>query len=79
MNKFISSMKYIKLKDILAVFVFISMLIPSIICRIIFKIKGKKLWLICEDGKNARDNVRLTPKILHIITLLIKILMIIIN
>ena len=56
MNKFISSMKYIKLKDILAVFVFISMLIPSIICRIIFKIKGKKLWLICEDGKNARDN-----------------------
>jgi len=56
MKKIISNMKYITLKDILSFFIFLFMLIPSWIYRLILKIKKKKLWLICESKDTARDN-----------------------
>lgn len=56
MKKIKDSLKYIKLKDILSIIIFILMIIPSLIYRIILKIQNKKIWLICEDGQNARDN-----------------------
>ena len=56
MKKLIDSLKYIKIKDIIAIFIFLFMIIPSLIFKIILKIQNKKVWLICEDGKTARDN-----------------------
>lgn len=55
MKRFANAIKQIKLKDFLAPFVFLLMLIPSIIFRLINKIKHRKLWLVTEDGE-ARDN-----------------------
>lgn len=56
MKKILKNIKYIKLKDILAPFIFILILPASIFFRIINKIKKRELWLICENGKTARDN-----------------------
>lgn len=56
MKKIKDSIKYIKLSDLIAPFVFIFMIIPSLIFRIINKLKKRSLWLVCEDGTTARDN-----------------------
>ena len=56
LKKFKDSLKYIKLKDILAVFIFILMIIPSLCFRLINKIKKRRLLLVTEDGHTARDN-----------------------
>ena len=51
----IEAVKRIKLKDFLAPFIFLIILMPSWIFRLINKIRGKELWLVAEDGE-ARDN-----------------------
>lgn len=56
LKKFKDSLKYIKLKDILAAFIFILMIIPSLCFRLINKLKKRKLLLVTEDGHTARDN-----------------------
>ena len=55
-KKIVENVKYIKIKDILSVFIFLFMFIPSLCFRIINKIKKRKLLLVTEDGKTARDN-----------------------
>ncbi len=55
MARLVSAMKQIKLRDILAPVIFLILLIPSLAFRMINKIKGRKLWLIAEQGE-ARDN-----------------------
>ena len=50
------NLKYIKLKDILAVFIFLVILIPSQLFRLFNKIRGKELWLVCERENTAGDN-----------------------
>lgn len=52
----LNKIKKVKIKDILGVFKFLIVLIPSCIYRIYLNIKNKKLWLVCENGKMARDN-----------------------
>lgn len=56
MKKIIDSIKYIKLSDLLSPFIFIIMIIPASIFRLINNIKKRSLWLISEDGTTARDN-----------------------
>ena len=56
MKKIKDSLKYIKLKDILSFFVFIIMIIPSLIFRLYLKIGKKNLLLVTESGTTARDN-----------------------
>ena len=56
MKKIKDNLKYIKLKDILAVFIFIIMIIPALIFKVYNKMRGKKLLLVTEDGYTARDN-----------------------
>lgn len=56
MQKLFDSLKYIKLKDLFAPFIFLLAIIPGLICKAYFAIKKKPLWLICEDGNTARDN-----------------------
>ena len=56
MNKIINRIRYVKPKDIFAPFIFIILLIPSIFIRIYNRVKNINIWLICEDGKTARDN-----------------------
>lgn len=53
MNNFFRKIKYIKFNDILAIFLFMIAIIPSIILKIITK---KKIWLVCEEKNEARDN-----------------------
>ena len=50
------NLKYIKLYDILSIFIFPLLIIPSLFYKLYLKITGKKIWLITEDGRTARDN-----------------------
>ena len=52
MKKIIENLRFIKLKDIWAIFQFIFAIIPAIILKCI----KKNIWLICEDENEARDN-----------------------
>lgn len=56
MKKLMSSLKYIKLYDILSIFIFILCLLPSLCLKLYHKITKKTLWLICENKDTARDN-----------------------
>lgn len=56
MKKLLKKLRYFKLGDISAPFIFMLMFIPSLILKLNNKIKNKHLWLICEDGYTARDN-----------------------
>ena len=56
MKKLIDSLKYIKFKDLIAPFIFLFMLTPALIFKMINKIKKRKLWLVCESANTARDN-----------------------
>ncbi len=53
MNNFFRKIKYIKFNDILACFLFIIAIIPAIILKNTTK---KKIWLVCEEKNEARDN-----------------------
>lgn len=55
-KKIFSSIKYIKFKDIIAIFIFIIALPIALIYKLVLKIKNKELWLICEAKKEACDN-----------------------
>lgn len=55
-EKIKSSWKYVKIKDILSIFIFIFALPFALFFRLINKIKKRKLWLICESPNTARDN-----------------------
>lgn len=56
MKKLLDSIKYIKLNDLLAPFIFIIILPIALLFKLINKIRGRKLWLVCETGYSARDN-----------------------
>lgn len=56
MKKLLKRLRYFKFQDLIAPFIFLIMILPSLIFRLINKIKNRHLWLICEDGKTARDN-----------------------
>ena len=56
MHKIIDSLKYIKLKDLFAPFIFLFAIIPALVYKAYLAIIKKPLWLICEDGNTARDN-----------------------
>lgn len=56
MNKIKQNLKYIKIKDIFSIFVFIIALPFGIIFKVINKIRKKELWIICEAEDTARDN-----------------------
>lgn len=49
-------LKILKMKDVFAIFIFLLMIIPSLMFKLALKIKNKKVWLICDDGMTARDN-----------------------
>lgn len=42
--------------NILSIFVYILMLIPSLVYKLILKIKKQNIWLIFEEKNSARDN-----------------------
>lgn len=56
MKKLINNIKYIKIKDILSFLIFIVMIVPGLTFKIINKISKRKLLLVTENGKTARDN-----------------------
>lgn len=56
MKKIFDSLKYLKFRDFVAIFIFIVVFPFSLIYRAILKINKKEIWLICEDKEEARDN-----------------------
>lgn len=52
----LNKIKKVSIRDLFGFFLFILVLIPSIIKKIILKLSHKELWLICETEKTARDN-----------------------
>lgn len=56
MKKNIEQLKYIKIYDIFSVFIFIFMIIIAVFYKIFCKFSNRKIWLVCEEGKSARDN-----------------------
>ena len=50
------NLKYIKLYDILSIFIFLLLIVPALIYRLYLKITGQRIWLITEEGRYARDN-----------------------
>ena len=55
-KKIKENLKFIKIYDIIFIFIFILLLLPSQIYKIYLKSRNKKLWLITENGQTARDN-----------------------
>ena len=56
MKKIKDNIKYIKLNDLLAPFIFLLILPCVLIFRLNNKLKHKKIWIVCENGETARDN-----------------------
>lgn len=56
MKKIKDNLKYIKIKDILSIVIFIFMIIPSLIYKVILKIQKRNIWLIQEKKDKACDN-----------------------
>ena len=56
MKKIKDNIKYLKLNDLLAPFIFLLILPCVLIFRLKNKLKHKKIWLVCENGETARDN-----------------------
>lgn len=55
-KKIIHEFNYLKAEDIGQVFIFALSLIPSLFFKIYIKLSGKRIWLVCEDKMEARDN-----------------------
>lgn len=55
-KKFKSSLKYIKLQDIVDIIIFLLVFIPALLYKLYLKIIHKNLILICEEPNEARDN-----------------------
>lgn len=55
MKTFFIKMRDVKMKDILAGFVFLAAIIPSLFYRAYLRIRGEKFWLICEEAMEAQD------------------------
>lgn len=53
MERILKNLRFITFKDIIDVFILIIAIVPAIFVKII---KKKKIWLICEDKNEARDN-----------------------
>ncbi len=56
MKMLLDKLQYIKLYEILGVFIFIFVLPIALIYKIVFKIQKRKVWLISELSNSARDN-----------------------
>ena len=56
MKRFFKKLKYVKFKDIVAIFLFIIAIMPALFYKMYLKIVKKEIWVICEDEYEARDN-----------------------
>ena len=55
MERLKNVIKKLQLKDLAAPFIFIIMLVPSLIFKLANRLSRRRLWLVAEDGE-ARDN-----------------------
>lgn len=55
-KKVLDSLKYIKIKDICAIFVFIIVIPLAFFYKLYLLIKKRKIWIICEAPNEACDN-----------------------
>lgn len=55
MERISNAIKRVGINELMAPLIFVSLLIPSLLFRLLNRIKGRTLWLVSEDGQ-ARDN-----------------------
>jgi len=55
-KKLLHELNYLKAENIFQIFVFFISILPSIVYTILVKVSRRKIWLICEDKMEARDN-----------------------
>jgi CDP-glycerol glycerophosphotransferase len=55
-HKFTKSLRYLNLKDIIAPFIFVFVLIPALLYKWYLHLSHQSLWLVCEGENDARDN-----------------------
>ena len=55
-KKIKDSFKYIKIKDILSLFIFLFIIIPALLLKLFNKIFKKEIWLVAERENTASDN-----------------------
>jgi CDP-glycerol glycerophosphotransferase len=55
-KKFYENFKYLKFSDIIGICIFIIIFIPAYMYKAYLKIINKKLWVVCEGPKEAREN-----------------------
>lgn len=55
-QKLKKNLKYIRIYDILAIFIFIIVFPISLLQRFILKVRNKRVWLVCESIDTASDN-----------------------
>ena len=56
MKHFIHELNYLKAENFISFFIFVFALIPSLFFRLYILIRRRKIWIICEDKNEARDN-----------------------
>ena len=56
MKKILHELNYLKLKNIFNIGIFLISILPSIIYCLINLFLKRKIWLVCEDPMEARDN-----------------------
>ena len=49
-------LNYLKAENLFQIFVFLMSILPSMVYTLLVKFSRKKIWLICEDKMEARDN-----------------------
>lgn len=56
MERFLKKLEYVKFIDCIHLIIFIIIIIPASLTKLILKTLKKEIWLICEDRFEARDN-----------------------
>ena len=56
LNKIRANIKYISFKDVLSVFIFLLVLIPSLLFKLINKLFKRQIWIVTERENTASDN-----------------------
>lgn len=54
--KLLNSLKYLKVRDIIAPFIYVLILPIALVFRILHRAANKSLWLVAEGENDARDN-----------------------
>ena len=56
LKKIRHELNYLKIEDLISVFVFVAAILPALAAKIYFRLIKRNIWLVTEDRNEARDN-----------------------